>query len=580
MRRLVFSIIVASGLVMIGAGPASAEAAPTAAAAKAVPGKKMCKIGDPKLDEVSGLVATKSGYVVINDSTNVPTHKRVFFLDDNCQITKSVPFSGQGPRDTEDMVLSADGTTLWIADAGDNSYTDAARQRKNIGIWTMSVTGTAEPKIHRLSYPAGEHYDSEALLLTGNNTPLIVTKEAGRPAAFYEPTAALKTNNEIGVPMKKVGEFQPPETDTAGSSLARLLRKTVTGAAIAPGGAKVVLRTYTDAYEWDVAGGDVLAAVKTAPRKTPLENEPFGEAITYSPDGNYFYTTSDMQGATDTTGGNANYILRYTPVAKVVTASTKGAGGDTGSGGSAWYKNLTLDDITYIVSGVGLLGVILVGFGIFGIMRTRKKPLEPASKLGDGGPSGPKPTDAQTELLAVGGPPGRADDGQPGQRPGVYGGANRTGAAQQAGVYGGKPAPASPAAPPASSAPPAPSAPQRGGVYGGQPGGPGQGGGRPAQPEGRPPQGGGGRPGQPGGRPPEGRQPTDRPGGGVYGGAPPPPSASGRGGGGGYPAQHPSGFHSQGEPYGRRQAGTDMIGYADAHGRSHRQHFENPGYGR
>jgi hypothetical protein len=614
MRRLVFSVIVASGLVVIGAGPAFAEAAPTAAGAKAVPGKKMCKIVDPKLNEISGLVATKTGYVVINDSTDVPSHKRVFFLNEDCKITKSVPFSGNGPRDTEDMVLSADGRTLWISDAGDNDYADANNRRPNIVLWTMPVSGASEPKLHRLAYPSGEHHDSEALLLTGDNTPIVVTKEVGRPAVLFEPTTALKTNNETSVPLRKVGEFQPPDTDTASNPLAHVGRKTVTGAAIALGGTKVALRTYTDAYEWDVTGGDVLAALKGAPRKTALENEPLGEAITYSADGKYFYTVSDMQGVTATDGANANYLLRYTPAAKVVAAGTAGTANGDKAATAAWYKNLSLDDITYMVGGVGLLGAILVGFGVVGIVRARKKaPLEPASKVVDGGPAGPLPSDAETELLAVGGLPGRPGAVQ-GQRPGVYGAGNRPGGApqpggaQQPGVYGAASAP---------SVPPHGGVPQRNGVYGG-PGGGQQGGGRPVPPGGRPPQGGqpgarppqggqpgvrppqGGQPGvrppqggqpagrppqggQPGARPPQGVPPAGRPGrNGAYGPPPPaappaPPPASGRGGG---PGQRPSGFAGADQPDRRRQVDAGLNGYAEANGPSRRPPYDRPGYGR
>jgi len=630
MRRLVFSVIVASGLVLTGAGPAFAEAAPVAADAKAEPGKKMCKIVDPRINEVSGLVATKTGYIVINDSTDVASHKRVFFLDQDCSIKKQVTYSGKGPRDTEDMVLSADGSTLWIADIGDNDGT-----RDSVAVWKMPASGASSPKIYRMSYPAGERHDAEALLLTGKNTPIVVTKEVGKPAFLFEPTAALKANSETGVPMKKVGEFQPPDTDTPSNTFARLARKTVSGGAIAPGGAKVVLRTYTDAYEWDVTSGDVAAALKATPRKTPLENEPQGEAITYSSDGKYFYTASDMQGATETTGENANYILRYTPATKVVAASTDSKSGDDKAAGAAWYSNLSLDDITYMVGGVGLLGAILVGFGVVGIMRARKKPpLEPASKVVDGGPSGPLPADAETELLAVGGPPGRPGGAAQGQRSGVYGGSGaRPGATQQPGVYGG--APSAPAVPPGGGTP------QRGGVYGGQGGGGQQGGGRsvppagrPAQggqpaarppqgqparapqggqPGGRPPQGGqparapqggqpggrpsqggqgrppqgsqpGGRPpqggqparapqgGQPGGRPPQGGQPGGRSGGsGVYGAPPPAPPSSGRSG----PAERP-GVYGSGD--GRRQAGAGMNSYADTSGRG--QHSDTRGYGR
>ena len=58
------------------------------------------------------------------------------------------------------------------------------------------------------------------------------------------------------------------------------------------------------------------------PRVTPLPDEPLGEAITYSPDGKYFFTVSDMQGEPEDAD---NFILQYTPVAKV--AAEQGRGG-------------------------------------------------------------------------------------------------------------------------------------------------------------------------------------------------------------------------------------------------------------
>src|ERR1700733_7248209 len=108
MRRLVFSILVAFGLVLVGAGSASAVPAELAVVAKAVPGKKGCKINDSRLDELSGLIATKSGFITANDSADEPSHKRVFYLDTACKIVKQVKYSGGGPRDTEDMALSPD----------------------------------------------------------------------------------------------------------------------------------------------------------------------------------------------------------------------------------------------------------------------------------------------------------------------------------------------------------------------------------------------------------------------------------------------------------------------------------------
>jgi hypothetical protein len=562
MRRLVFPAILATGLVMMGAVPASAEPAPAATSAKAAAGKKVCKITDPALPELSGIVATRNGYVVVNDGVDEASRRKVFFLDQDCGITKRVSFPIR-PLDTEDLVLSPDGDTLWIADTGDNSARDGnGETRRTIALWSLPAGGGKEPKIHRLSYPNGDKHDAEALLFNGDGTPIIVTKEISGKTLLYTPTAPLKTNNEEGVPLKRAGEIELPSSDTPGVPIARLAQTAVTGGAVAPGGGRVTLRTYLDAYEWDVADGDVLGALKNKPRKTPLPNEPFGEAISYSADGKQYLTVSDMGAGADENA--ANYILRYTPATNLVEAKSDSAAAK--EDGGSWYADLSLTDITYLIGGVGVLGALLVGAGVIGIMLARKKRrLEPAAKPD---PGDDDPLDAKTELLSVGGAP---------QRPPVYGGKRPPAGAASGPVYGGKPAPpakgtgvyggrpgqggqpkggqpgarpaagrpgapagpaarpgapAGPAARPGAPAGPAarpgaaPAGPPAGGRpgQGGQPGRPGQGG-RPAQggQPGRSGQGGqpGGRSGQggqPGGRPGQGGQPGGRPG---QGGQPP-----------------------------------------------------------
>ncbi|WP_433368679.1 hypothetical protein ACQPZX_42035 [Actinoplanes sp. CA-142083] len=497
MRRLVFPVIAAVGLVMVGPSSAFADDPAPTVSVKATAGKKLCKVTDPKLDELSGIVATKTGFIVINDSTNVDSHKKVFFLDNKCKVTDEKAYSGKGPLDPEDLILSPDGKTLWIADIGDNNYNkEDGTRREKIALWKMPADGSKKPTLYRVKYPEGDYHDAEALLLTGNGIPLIVTKEIGK-ANVYEPSAALVANSEEAVPLKKVATLTISATETDGTPIARIGNKSIDGGAIAPGGGKVVLRTYTDALEFDVQNNDVLAALKGKPRYTGLPNEPLGEAITYSADGKSFYTVSDMNGDEET----ANYILQYTPSTEAAVIKKNSAAAE--GGGKAWYSDLTIDQITYGVGAVGLIGLILVGVGVLGIARHRKRlaELPPTVDLDD------PPGDPETELIGVG--------GAGGQRAGVYGGA-RSGPAAGGGsgpVYGGQ------------------GGQQRGSgpVYGGQSGGGApqyarsqQGGGQPA----RGPQQGGSRPGgaQQGQRP---QQPGRN---GVYGA----PGSGGGGGGGGY----------------------------------------------
>ena len=336
----------------------------------------------------------------------------------SARSSTTVAFSGNGPRDTEDLVLSPDGKTLWIADIGDN----AARNARPSACGRCRPTAPRSRRSTGLAYPDGAH-DAEAMLLNGDGTPIIVTKEVGKPAALYTPTAALKTDNTEGVPLQKVGEITVPPSDTseqhAGPARPGHDRRRRGGVRAA---ARWCCGPTPTRSSGTVTGGDVLAALKGKPRVTPLPDEPLGEAITYSPDGKYFFTVSDMQGNPEDAD---NYILQ-------LHAGRQG-GGDQGRGGGRRRPSdggavlvRQPDHQRHHVPGrrrrrdrrdPGRLRHLRHHAGPQAAARRRRSARR-------GGPHGPKPTDAETELLSVGG----AASG-----PGVYGGGP--------GVYGGKPAP-------------------------------------------------------------------------------------------------------------------------------------------
>lgn len=437
MRRVVSSVMLACGLLAASFGLVVASLIPTPAPAAAA-GKKVCAITDERLIELSGMIATQNGYVVINDSSEVSSRERVFLLDRKCKVVKSVQYSGNGPRDTEDLAISPDGRTLWIADTGDNIT--SSDRRPSVVLWSMPVDGSAQPVLHRLTYPRGKAQDAEALLIADDGTPYVITKTLGK-AEIYRPTGPLRKNNSDGVPMEKAGEIGLPTTTTA-NPFGPPGRITVTGAARSPDGKRVALRTYADAFEWDVPDGDLVKALTTGtPRVTALA-DPFGEAIAYSPDGSAFLTVSDV----GSLGDDAEVaILSYVP-AKQVEAAKAGTAGGAGqadaAAGPSWTDKLTLDQITYLIAGVGVLGVLLVGAGVLGIVLARRRP--------------------------------KGDDGMP-DDDGGYGGGP-----QPAGGYGVPVASAAVARPPAGSGPArgrtygtpggqaAPPPPRSGGVYGGR----------------------------------------------------------------------------------------------------------------
>lgn len=369
MRRFLTPAAIVVGLLAVQAtlpaGPAVAVPAqdqPAQTEPQVTPGERVCEITDERLRELSGLVATADGYIVVNDGTDIERNERVFFLDASCEVDRAVQYP-VSPYDPEDLAISPDGQTLWVADIGDNPTNDERRQR--IALWSLPADGSAQPVVHRLSYPDGPH-DAEALLIGNDGVPLIITKSTG-PAGLYRPTAPLQANNDDPVPMEKVGELELPRTTTP-NLFAAAGRITVTGAARSPDGTRVAVRTYADAFEWDVPADADLVQVLTneRPRATGL-TDAFGEAIAYTPDGASFLTVSDV-GALDEDA--TVEILRYTPSTEVVVpADTERTGRD----GPSWLNRITLQDINLLIASVGLLGAVLVGVGIHGIVRARRK---------------------------------------------------------------------------------------------------------------------------------------------------------------------------------------------------------------
>jgi hypothetical protein len=259
------------------------------------------------------------------------------------------------PRDTEDLAVGADGT-IWVADIGDNS-----RSRETVAVWKLPPGGK-RPVLHRLTYPDGPH-DAEALLLTPDGRPLIVAKQGGA-AGIYAPVRDLAPG--ATVPMVRRGEVRLPGTDTT-NPYGFIGRAVVTGAATAPDGRRVVLRTYADAFEFDVPDGDVVAALTTGtPRIVPLPNEPQGESIMYTQDGRFLLTVSETA---DQPAGTRPTILRY-PVPRPPNATTAPA--PTASRSAVPADAPRRWDFRDVLRPLVVVGACLVGVALFGLVRSRR----------------------------------------------------------------------------------------------------------------------------------------------------------------------------------------------------------------
>jgi hypothetical protein len=228
-----------------------------------------CQIADPRLAELSGLVAVDDQLVAINDGGEQVS---VFLLDAACRVV-DVHTAAVDPYDPEDLAVAADGT-VWLADTGDNNA-----NRQTVALIALRPDGATS--IYRLTYPDGPH-DAEALLLAPDGTPYLVTKEILGASGVYRPAAALVDGGTVV--MDKVAAVNLTFTGTAGGPVGQAGQLLVTGGAVARDGSAVALRTYTDAYVGALTGSDVPAALAAAPVRIPLPDSPQGEAISFAAD--------------------------------------------------------------------------------------------------------------------------------------------------------------------------------------------------------------------------------------------------------------------------------------------------------
>jgi hypothetical protein len=267
-RLLVAGGVLGAALVLSSAAPAVAAAGTPARPPVAAPKATLrCHLTDPRLPELSGLVVVGNRMLAMNDGGDRLT---VYLLDNACRVVdvQSAPID---PYDPEDMAVGKDGT-VWLADIGDNSM-----NRPTIALLAMRPGGASA--VYRMTYPDGPH-DAEALLLTPDGMPYIVTKELLGSSGVYRPVKPLTQGAPVA--LGKVSTVHLTLTGTPGGPVGSAGQLMITGGAVAPDGRHFALRTYTDAYVWPLTGSDVAGALTEAPQRIALPASPQGEAISFT----------------------------------------------------------------------------------------------------------------------------------------------------------------------------------------------------------------------------------------------------------------------------------------------------------
>ncbi|WP_146135279.1 hypothetical protein [Antricoccus suffuscus] len=281
---MTMSLIAATAGTLLGV-PAAA-AAPAYAA-----GTDVCTVTDSRIVEGSGLLVRPDGYDIINDSGD---QVEVFHLDQECQTT-AVSVVAIDPRDTEDLARGPNGL-LYVADIGDNNAV-----RDSVALELVDPADPSLAQIRRFRYPDGAH-DAESLFVQSDGRIVIVTKSLTGLSGVYrssEPVDIAPGATDMPQPLDKVGDLRIDKTDTPGGPVGWLGSRLVTGAAASADDTLIALRTYTDAYIWDLDSPDIAGTlVGKKATVIPLPPSPQGEAIAFAPQTNDIYLFGEGQNAT------------------------------------------------------------------------------------------------------------------------------------------------------------------------------------------------------------------------------------------------------------------------------------------
>jgi hypothetical protein len=271
-------------VAILATGAALGLAAPPASAAGAT---EVFRLGDPRLTEVSGIaagIASPDVLYVHNDSGD---SARFFALDAHSgRVRGEYDVPGARNVDWEDIAVAPDARgvpSVWIGDIGDNDGTRAEVavyrvDEPRVPAGAAAPITTGRPDVWRLSYPDGAR-DAESLAVTPGGAAYIVSKSlTGESRVYALPSSPDATRVQ---PVRRIGTVQLGVVRVgAARDLAGQL--TATGGAFGGNGNQFVLRTYSDAYLWPVAHGDLAAALRARPTRVQLPAQPQGEGITIS----------------------------------------------------------------------------------------------------------------------------------------------------------------------------------------------------------------------------------------------------------------------------------------------------------
>ena len=242
------------------------------------------RVTDPRLTEISGVVASRAHpdtLWVHNDSGDDP---RVFAIGSDGAVRGELRIDNARAQDWEDISFGpgpagSGGGWLYVADTGNNFLV-----RRALSIYRFpepSSLGDGSVSAQRLDvrFDDGNRHNVEAMFVDPRSgDTMLVTKTSGSRAQLFRIPAGPFDGSTVVAEQVAVVEV--------GSK--------VTGADISPDGSRIAIRTSGQVAVWERGAGDTIAqSVARVPVRFPA---PSAEAIAFGRDGATLFSIGEGEG--------------------------------------------------------------------------------------------------------------------------------------------------------------------------------------------------------------------------------------------------------------------------------------------
>jgi len=245
-------------------------------------------VEDGALDEISGIAAsgTDPDLLWVHVDSDGPALLVGLGLDGRTRAR--ITLSGVSNQDWEDIAVGpcGDAFCIFVGEFGDNSAsrTNAAILRlaePKVGEALLETSLT--PDVFPFVYDGGPR-DAESLVVGPDGLPVVIDKRLGEPATLHRMTTLDSTTTAT---LEVMGSFG---TGANGNTSFGALP---TAADLHPSGDRLLLRTYTWMWEYDLGGEGLAGASDTARVEVSHGPEFQGEANAYARDGRSIWHVSE-----------------------------------------------------------------------------------------------------------------------------------------------------------------------------------------------------------------------------------------------------------------------------------------------